>query len=176
MDITILITFIFGYLSSLLIEKVKKDLESIPIIDLFRKDFKLSWQNLDSAKSMPNNDVFSAGTFVYRGIDDLSISGVDTYLILPIHNFNLFEIEGPKLAKHLRKSGRDRFWQIFLLSKDIETLRVKLLNKELGENDNEYREIVRKLIAALYKQLRDFEKDLVAAYPLIVRCIRHFQS
>ncbi|SJZ93649.1 hypothetical protein [Photobacterium toruni] len=176
MDIKIILSFLFGFLSSLLIEKIKNDLESITLIDLFRRDFKLSWYHLSSAKNMPNSDMLFSGTFEYRGVKGLSISGVDTYLVLPIHNSHLFEIEGPKLVKYLKKGGRDRFWKIYLLSKDIEIIRIKLLNKEFGDNDNEYRKIIRTLILNLYQELNNFEQDLRLAYPFLIRIKRYFQS
>lgn len=176
MVMNLFLGFFFGLLTTSLIEKYKKDSEAVTLIDLFRRDFQLSWGHLDSAKYLPNNDVFSCGTFLYRGVKDLSISGVDTYLTLPIHNAQLFEIEGPKLAKYLKRKGRARFWEIYLLSKDIETIRLKLLDKKLGDNDNQYREIIRTLISKLYTELDSFEQDLMAAYPFVTYKIRKYQS
>ncbi|EHU4945751.1 hypothetical protein OMR72_004773 [Vibrio parahaemolyticus] len=176
MDSKLAIGFLLGLLTPVIVEKIKKDMEVTSLIDIFRADFKQSWRHISSAKNIPDKDVFSASTLIYKDIDDLNLDMVDSYLVLPVHNFNLYESEGKNLAKYLKKDGREQLWYILCLSQDIEQLRVKLLNNEFGELDREYRKVFRAMVTKLYENLDKFQSELPKSYPLVVRVIRHFQS
>jgi len=180
MDEKIYFSFILGLFSALFtalfMEKVKKDIELTSLIDIFKKDFNLCWEQIDSAKNIPANDVFFSTTYKYRGVSDVKITGAPD-LSLPIHNTFLYETEGPRLTKHLGKAARDQFWKVHLLSRDVEAIRIKLLNSEIEceNNDNEYRKVLSELVNKLYAELSIFDKLLTKSYPYLTGFKRHFQ-
>ena len=131
--ISAFVGFLFGLLSAVIIEAVKRRKEKQGLISLFLEEIRRTYLEIDRKKSAGPGMARSKSELF--GVSGLNLVGMPEYQ-LEVYNAKLFETEGVRLAQRLGPTARKRFWAAYGYLRDTEAVRQVL--KGLTKEDRDY--------------------------------------
>jgi len=159
--ISAFVGFLFGLLSAVIIEAVKRRKEKQGLISLFLEEIKRTYLEIDRKKSAGPGMARSKSELF--GVTGLNLVGMPEYQI-EVYNAKLFETEGVRLAQRLGPTSRTRFWTAYGYLRDVEAVRqvLKGLTKEDGDYEayqKVFVELIQKATGALNSLEHALEKE-----------------
>lgn len=154
-----ILSFLLGTTSSIIVGFVTRRIEKRRLIDLFLADIGRHWSEIDSLKSAPVGFQFSRGVYHFKDMK-VNLLGEPDYEF-QVHNVQLYNSEGVKLALSLGAKSRKEFWDVYALLRDAEAVRNVI--KSLPHDDKSrrgYQDLFVKLVTKLGKQFAELERLL----------------
>ena len=141
-----LLGFIFGLLSALIIEEIKRRREKKGLTKLFLAEIRRTYLEIDRKKAAGPS--IAKSKFELFGVEGLNLVGAPEYQ-LEVYNAKLFETEGVRLAQQLGSEGRQQFWAAYGYLRDAEAVRQVL--KVLASEDRNYESYQKVFVALISK-------------------------
>jgi len=103
---------ITGYAVHLLKKGHDQQQEKSEIISLFKADINRNWSVLDSLRNTPTENYFSRTVHDFKGVQAINFTGIPEYQY-SLFSLKLFNSEGNRLAKLLKRKTRESFWELY---------------------------------------------------------------